>query len=74
MVQTLFRYNIHSSCVILLLIQIKDLNMGMQAIEEHFLQANCKADYILIHKIEKTKCYVNRQYTSVKSIIKMLYY
>jgi hypothetical protein len=48
--------------------------MGMQAIEEHFLQANCKADYILIHKIEKTKCYVNRQYTSVKSIIKMLYY
>lgn len=27
--------------------------MGMQAIEERFLQANRKADYILIHEIER---------------------
>jgi len=39
--------------MILLLIQIEELNMGKQAIEEHFLQANCKADYILIHEIKR---------------------
>lgn len=53
--------------------------MGMQAIEEDFLQANCKADYILIHEIERPNAMsidnilVYLQKLGIKSIIKILY-